>query len=511
METMKWARWILPLAMLFIGSAAAQNILLLIADDYGADSCGLYNTNALNRPKIPTIESLATNGVVFRHAYANPICSPTRACIMTGRHGFRTGVGDAVAPGTPALLAAETTLPEALAAAAPDYRTAQFGKWHLANGPNTPSTIGGWPLFSGSLIGALTNYYGWTKTSNGVSAGTTAYATTDLVNNAAAWIAAQGTNRWLAWCAFNAPHIPLHKPPTNLCPDYAGLSGLQADINANPRNYFEAMVQSLDTEMARLLAVVDLTNTTVIFLGDNGTASQAVTPPVTGNRAKDSLYEGGVHVPLIVSGAAVAYRGRTSDTPVHAVDLFATILELAGTTPAAAIPAGTLLDSQSLLPLLQGTNAVALRPVYGELFGTNKPAGTAGQFLRNDRYKLIRLQNRSEAFFDLASDAYETANLLTNALDGAQTSNYHGLAFALGRYEDVFTNAIAGFGADGGVTVARNTNVTYALWRAALPSDNAWTPVTNAAVTTNGGFITLREINALADGPVFYSVMGVPP
>src|SRR4051812_1939178 len=82
----------------FVAPAAQQNILLIIADDYGADSSSLYNsTNAgASLPPTPNIDSLARSGVVFRHAYANPVCSPTRACLITGRYGFRTGVGDVV-------------------------------------------------------------------------------------------------------------------------------------------------------------------------------------------------------------------------------------------------------------------------------------------------------------------------------------------------------------------------------------------------------------------------------
>lgn len=149
------------LATTAIVPAASQNILLIIADDYDADSSSLYNStsNGTSLPPTPNIISLAQSGVLFRNAYANPVCSPTRATIMTGRHGFRTGIGDVVAMGTPALTAAEFTLPEAFAAnSGLGYSLAQFGKWHLANGLNAPNTIGGWPHFSGSLQGAISSY-----------------------------------------------------------------------------------------------------------------------------------------------------------------------------------------------------------------------------------------------------------------------------------------------------------------------------------------------------------------
>ncbi|MEO6182954.1 MAG: sulfatase-like hydrolase/transferase, partial [Verrucomicrobiota bacterium] len=269
--------FLLAMAMVFSAKATPQNILLIIADDYGIDSSSLYNTNAAaSQPPTPNINALAQSGVLFRNAYVNPVCSPTRSCLITGRYGFRTGIGDVIAgASSPTLSASELTLPDAFAAnASLGYQLASFGKWHLANGTNTPSTIGGWPHFAGSLQGAITSYTNWTKTVNGVSTTNyTNYATTDLVNDASAWIQARGTNNWFAWIAFNAPHTPLHLPPTNLCPHYATLSGTSTNISANPRKYFEAMVETLDTEIGRLLESVNRTNTHIIFLGDNGTQS----------------------------------------------------------------------------------------------------------------------------------------------------------------------------------------------------------------------------------------------
>src|SRR5678815_3125940 len=89
---------LLLLAIASAVNAAAPNILLIIADDYGVDGNSLFNSTngGAVLPPTPNIASLMTNGVVFRNAYANPICSPTRACLLTGRHGFRTGVGDVV-------------------------------------------------------------------------------------------------------------------------------------------------------------------------------------------------------------------------------------------------------------------------------------------------------------------------------------------------------------------------------------------------------------------------------
>ena len=320
-------------------AGAANNILLIIADDYGVDSSSLYNTNgSAVLPPTPNIVSLAQQGVRFEQAYANPLCSPTRACIITGRYGFRTGVGTAIeGAGSATLSTSEYTLPEALSASGTGYAMAQFGKWHLALGANSPANVGGWPYFAGSTGGALPDYTNWTKVVSGVTSnGYTNYATTDVVNDAIAWINARGTNHWFAWVAFNAPHTPLHKPPTNLAPNYAGLSGTQMSINSNPALYFDAMVQAMDTEMGRLLAAVSLTNTHVIFIGDNGTPPKSIQPPYPSNHAKATIYEGGTRVPWIVAGPAVTTPGQTNLSPVHVADLFSTILEMAGTSAAAA-------------------------------------------------------------------------------------------------------------------------------------------------------------------------------
>ncbi|MBI3882644.1 MAG: sulfatase-like hydrolase/transferase, partial [Verrucomicrobia bacterium] len=270
------------------GFSAQPNILLIIADDIGADSSPLYNstTNGATFPPTPTIDSLAKRAVVFRNAWACPECSPSRAAMLTGRYPFRTGVPDAIAQGDTAVLSAtEYTLPKAFSNSAPNYHLAHFGKWHLALGANTPKTTGGWSNYVGCLSGALvTSYTNWTKTSNNVqTTGYTNYATTDLVNDATNWIATRGTNPWFAWIAFNAPHAPLHVPPTNLAPGYATNTGVTAN-----RRQFEAMMQALDTETARLLTAVDTNNTHIIFLGDNGTQNNVLQPPYPSGRGKSS-------------------------------------------------------------------------------------------------------------------------------------------------------------------------------------------------------------------------------
>ena len=151
-----------------------------------------------------------------------------------------------------------------------DVPSSSLPKWQLslATDLNSPLTTGGWTNFSGYMGAAVQNYRNWTKVVNGVSSNTTTYATTDQANDAIAFIRSQGTNRWLPWLAFNAPHGPITKPPVNLLTTaaYLNLSGTPADLSTNARAYQEAMTQAMDTEIGRLLTVVP-TNTDIIFLG----------------------------------------------------------------------------------------------------------------------------------------------------------------------------------------------------------------------------------------------------
>lgn len=493
----------------FAGNAAPQNILLIIADDVGADASRLYNSTSTGAvlPPTPNIAALASSGVVFGNAYANPLCSPTRACLLTGRHSFRTGVGSAFGgAGSTPLAASEFTLPEAFAAAATGHHLAQFGKWHLASGANAPLTTGGWTNFAGSIQGAITSYTNWTKVVNGaVTMNYTNYATSDVVDDAVAWINARGTNTWFTWVAFNAGHTPLHKPPAHLAPSYAGLPGTTTHINNNPELYFHAMIEAMDTEIGRLLAAVTLTNTHVIFLGDNGSSGQSIQPPYSSQGAKRTVYEGGVKVPFIIAGPAVVNPGRTNNTLVHAVDLFATILELAGTNTS-VVPAGVTVDSRSLLPQLQSEALDANRRVYTEVFDANAGTMSDARSLRDARYKLIRFNSGGDEFYDLQTDPSEATNLL-NALTIEQRQYYNRLQFQLYGYS---TNTGALVTGATWTTKQFSCVVTppasFALWRCADVATGFWSPVTNALATTNAASVMLVD-PAPPAGPAFYSVV----
>lgn len=427
-----------------------HNILLMIADDLGADGLSLFNTNAAaSIPYTPNLTALGQSGVVFTHFYARPSCSQSRACLITGRDSFRTGVGCAISGSTtPSLRTNEYTLPRAFATNAPEYGLASFGKYHLSvtTDLNSPWTTAGWTNFAGFFSPQVSSYFNWTEISNGVSFNSTVYTTSDQVNNATNFIVNQGTNRWFLWLAFNAPHLPRHLPPTNLLVSakYLALSGTAQDISANGRAYWEAMVQAEDTEIGRLLKVVDTNDTDIIFLGDNGSEvdvqqfpykNAAIPATTTGNgHAKFTVYEGGARTPLFITGPDVGSPGRYNESLVNEPDIWATIQELAGIDVAATIPQGVIVDSVSLLPAIQ---ADVIRPtpwVIEEQF--NEGTAADGVTLRNDRFKFIHFYNHVEQFYDLLNDPYEYTNLLLNLpLSDVAQSNYNAVKLKLGDYQ----------------------------------------------------------------------------
>jgi arylsulfatase B len=388
------------------------SILLVVADDVGVDRIGAYNEHP-DPGRTPLVDSLADQGVLFRNAWSNPVCSPTRALILTGRYAFRTGIGNNVsfsgAIGT-GLPASELTLPEVLV----DYQSMLAGKWHLMgveNGPNHPMAFGGFDHHRGSLFNLRPNgpdaYFNWEKNTDGQVALTDVYATTDSVDEAIGFVQS-ATAPWLCVLSFNAGHKPLHEPPPSL--HTYNLSG-----EPGPDHY-RAMIEAMDCELGRLLAVVDLETTTVIFVGDNGTEPTAVTAPHDPNKAKNTMYEGGINVPLIIAGAGVEQNGECGAL-VNVTDIFATIVELAGYE-------STAEDSVSLVPYLENPRRSTIRQwTYAEKFRPNGQTGTYSIRWRaiRDRgsWKLIRRFGEDDELYHLNSDPFEENDLLDAPLGSA--------------------------------------------------------------------------------------------
>lgn len=412
---------------------AQRNTLLIIADDLGPDYFGFYE-NYMDTVAVPNIRNLVRKGVRFKSAYSNPVCSSTRTSILTGRYSFRTGVGNIVGStaGSGQLDTAERCIPKLLKNYNSNIAVANIGKWHL-NNPNpsfnlTIPNVIGYQHFEGPFIGALNSYTNWTKYTNGVQSTVTTYATTEQVNNAIAWIKTVNTNNpFFLWLAFNSPHDPLHLPPADLH-NFSNLSGLQSDINANPKAYFKAMIQAMDHEIGRLFDSLQVLNrldsTDVIFIGDNGNSIRTAQIANT-DRAKGTIYDYGTHVPMIIAGPSVIAPYRDSDAIINTVDIFATVLELMGNINwTTQIPASTIIDAKSICPIIKN-NSTTIRPwAFCEIF-KNITDSADGKAMRNDEFKLIKFDNGLEEFYNLNTDPLELTNLLDGTLNSVEIINYN--------------------------------------------------------------------------------------
>ena len=179
--------------------AAPPNLVLILADDLGVDLLAAYGEGAAP-PCTPNLDQLAAGGLLFRNAWASPVCTPSRAQILTGRYGFRTG-GGGNQPGT-GLPLDETTLPEMLSG----YSSAALGKWGVGSGlGSSHPNDSGFDHYAGGIGGGLSDYFSWSKTTNGTSATSATYATSDTADEAI--LAAQSLPQpWFLYVSFNAPH-----------------------------------------------------------------------------------------------------------------------------------------------------------------------------------------------------------------------------------------------------------------------------------------------------------------
>ena len=260
-------------------------------------------------------------------------------------------------------------------------------------------------------------YFSWGKFVNGATpVAVTTYATTDTTNEALAQIEA-AYEPWLGYVAYNAPHVPFHAPPKRL----HGYDLSMLTPEGAPAEHYRAAVEALDTQLGRLLAEIDpavLANTLVVFVADNGTPAAAVLPPANAERAKKTPYEGGVRVPLIVSGPMIppANRGAESSARVHIADLFATVQE-AGAMSLAHRP----FDSTSLMPQLLDAAAPSARPWrVAESFSDEVERVAVG----NDCFKLLQPgEDQALELYDLCSDPGESTDLLTAPLSPLAQQN----------------------------------------------------------------------------------------
>ncbi len=395
--------FLFSLLVLFTSQIVAQkNILLIISDDIGVDATNGYHDLEIQLTT-PTLDSLRQEGISFENVFSTPVCGSTRATIMTGKHGIKTGM---LANGT--LSTDHRSIFKAIAEETDDaYANAVIGKWHIGpNGNLNHPQEHGVEYYTGLFQGAPSDYFSWNRVVDGVSQLEENYLTEVLTELSINWIEQQ-SKPWFLWLAHSAAHSPYHTPPDHM-------HTLQNTTN----NYrkFLAMQESIDYSINAILKSMSQAqreNTVVIYIGDNGTPNSLLRDYPDGH-GKGTLYQGGIRVPMIISGPGVLRKGEREDALVHLTDLHATILEIVG----AELPGG-IFNSLSFKNLLEGEEQEERDYNYSEYENANGYL----YCIRNQQYKLLVHSGGVQEFYDLTNDSLEFENLMEDfMLTAAQSS-----------------------------------------------------------------------------------------
>jgi arylsulfatase A len=401
------------------------NIVLILIDDLGWRDVGCNGSTFYQTPQI---DRLASQGMRFTDAYtAGPVCSPTRASILTGRHPARLQLTDWL-PGRqdrPSqkllkpeiqrhLPLEEVTLAEALKDAG--YVSASIGKWHLGGKGFLPQDQGFDLNVAGDETGSPLSYFAPFRSGARVMPGLEQsrageYLTDRLTEEAEKFIEANRDRPFFLYLAHYAVHIPL-KAKQQLVEKYRSLPAPGPQTNV----IYAAMMESVDESVGRIvrkLEAMRLTERTVIFLtSDNGGLSVKEGPdtPATSNAplrgGKGYLYEGGIRVPLIVRWPGAVRTGSVAHVPVSSVDFFPTILEMA------ALKAKGPLDGVSLLPVLKESGALPRDALYWHYPHYSNEGGKPCGAVRQDDLKLIQFYEDGRLeLYNLRADIGETNNL----------------------------------------------------------------------------------------------------
>lgn len=383
------------------GASRPPNVLLVLTDDQGYGDIGAHGNPVL---RTPNLDRLRGESLWFDRFRVSPVCSPTRACLMTGRYNYRTGVVDTF-QGRSMMHPDEVTLAEALSARG--YATGIFGKWHLGdNYPLRPQDQGFEEVLvhRGGGIGQPSDppgsgYFNPVLQQNGRLAQFEGYCTDVFTDAALRFIETNRNRPFFAYLATNAPHVPLEIADRWVAPYLGG--GLDERV---AKVY--GMVANADANVGRVLdrlAALGLDNdTVVVFLTDNGPQL----PPERYNAgmrgAKGTVYEGGIRVPCFVRWPRGLPAGRVDGAAAH-IDLMPTLLAACG-VPA---PDGVAFDGRNLLPQLRREAPWPDRALYFQWH-----RGDAPELFRNcaavsGRYKLVE----GRELYDLQTDPAEARDL----------------------------------------------------------------------------------------------------
>lgn len=335
--------------------SAKPNVLVIVIDDATWDE---FVPNL----ELENINAFAAGSRVYSRFYCSSTCTPTRYQLNFGRYPHRGGIGSAINAATQKGVArTENSLATELGA--DGYVTALFGKWHLSGTElggqlEQAAQIHGYDDWMAGKIGNLklgTGFppsgeeshaaNGWERLDNGVASTATEYSSVAIESAWYDWWASNSGEPKFAMLSFLAPHFPFTAPPASLLPS-------PLPNNASEREKYEASIVAIDSVLERTLQSVDLSNTFVFILSDNGTPAHKLTGSWNGphQHYKLSEYEGGIHVPLLVAGPGVA--AGLDASLIQACDVPGTILDLCGVTPNSgfedSIPFTATLDGSAI-------------------------------------------------------------------------------------------------------------------------------------------------------------------
>ena len=373
------------------------NIVIILTDDQGYADVS-YNPHSPPEVSTPNIDALANSSVVCTQGYTSGhVCSTTRAGLMTGRYQQRFGIYTAGEGGSGVPLD-EVFIPQRLKPAG--YVSGAIGKWHLGLTEEYHAMNRGFDQFYGFMGRGAHPYFDHTDMNHPIYRGLKpikeeGYLTTRITEEAVGFINRHKDEPFFLYVAYNAVHAPPEAPQE----DIKKVTGDET------RDTLMAMIKHLDMGVGEIVNSLKknkiFDNTLLIFLTDNGGsgAMKANNAPLRGFKQMD--YEGGIHVPFIVSWPNQLPGGNKCDVPMWSTDLFATALDAAGLP----MPKDKPLDGKSILPALKGKTD----QLHNELYWSS--AGAKGKWaIRSGKWKLVAEKSRIE-LFNLEKDLRETTDL----------------------------------------------------------------------------------------------------
>jgi len=415
-------------------SRRPPNFVFILIDDYGWRDTG-YNGSTFY--ETPHLDRLAAEGMVFTNGYsASPVCSPTRAAIMTGKYPARLhltahlqGASNRF-PFTKVLQPnarlelplEEVTIAELLRQRG--YRTASIGKWHLGKTGFLPRDQGFDVSLAGDEAGSTNSFFypQWQKKVP-LDGAAGDYLTDRLTDLAVRFLEENRDRPFFLYLSHFAVHTPIEGKPDKVR-KYDAKS--RPD---NPQNYGEyaAMIESVDESVGQVLDALRRLrledNTLVVFTADNGgvTSREWMNRPITSNlplrAGKGHLYEGGIRVPTVARWPGVIRPGSVCHDPVLSIDYAPTLAELAGVRNA-SMPR---MDGRSLAPLLRGAASLGRREVFWHYPHYSPQLGKPSAAIRRGDDKLILFfEDKRAELYNLKEDTGETRDLAATQPDKAR-------------------------------------------------------------------------------------------